>query len=247
MPLLTITLVRTVSFTIYSETKKYIADPSTVWLNPDTLKGKASLGFIGGATSGLLLSTGTCAFELVKVRSQLEYLISKKRGVPYAPQGTISGALLVYRENGFRGLYFGYSLHTLRDTLGTSLYFTSYDSLRYLLDEKRNNFGIPPTLIPFICGSTCGIGSWFLVYPIDLVKTRVQRDALSGVENRPSAREIFRRLRKGGIARLYKGLGVSAGRSALTHGSLWLMLESFRSRIEQRHALLPKEGDVSTT
>lgn len=82
VPLLTITLVRTVSFTIYSETKKYFQDPSTIWLNPDTLQGKATLGFLGGATSGLLLSTGTCAFELVKVRSQLEYLISKKTRGP---------------------------------------------------------------------------------------------------------------------------------------------------------------------
>jgi solute carrier family 25 carnitine/acylcarnitine transporter 20/29 len=55
-----------------------------------------------------------------------------------------------------------------------------------------------------------------MVYPIDLVKTRVQRDALSGIENRESAMQIFRRLRKGGIARLYKGLGVSASRSALS-------------------------------
>jgi len=237
MPLATITLVRTVSFTIYDRTKKRLADPASRWFNPDSLIGRASLGFVGGFTSGLLLSAGTCAFELVKVRSQLEYIIAKSKGVPYQPRGTFSGAALVYKENGLRGLYFGFSLHTLRDTLGTSLYFTSYDSLRWSLDGPRN-LGIPNALVPFVCGSTCGILSWFLVYPIDLVKTRVQRDALSGIENRESATQIFERLSAKGIPRLYRGLGVSAGRSALTHGTLWLLLENFQRRLESRyHAL----------
>ena len=62
---------------------------------------------------------------------------SKKKGVPYEPMGTFSGALLVepcqsmmiassymfwfnlqiWRESGLKGLYFGYRLHTLRDTV----------------------------------------------------------------------------------------------------------------------------------
>lgn len=56
---------------------QYLGDTSpTSFFNPDTLTGRAALGFAGGATSGLLLSAGTCAFELVKIRSQLEYLIA---------------------------------------------------------------------------------------------------------------------------------------------------------------------------
>lgn len=91
-----------------------------------------------------------------------------------------------------------------------------YDSTRYLIADPRYGSYVPNTLAPFLCGSACGILSWFLVYPIDLVKTRVQRDALSGVEDRESASEIFRRLRQKGIARLYRGLGVSATRSAIS-------------------------------
>lgn len=53
-----------------------LAKPGSPILDANTLTGRAVLGFLGGATSGLLLSTGTCAFELVKVRSQLEYIIS---------------------------------------------------------------------------------------------------------------------------------------------------------------------------
>jgi len=240
MPLLTITLVRTISFTIYDTTKRRLANPASKAFNPDSLQGKATLGFFGGAASGLLLSVGTCAFELVKVRSQLEFLISKQRGIPYEPHGTFSGGALIYKENGLRGLYFGFWLHTLRDTLGTSLYFTSYDSFRYLLDTPRFA-GVQSGLAPFLCGSTCGILSWFLVYPIDLVKTRIQRDALSGVKDREGAMVVFNRLRAKGLARLYRGLGVSAGRSALTHGTLWVLLESFKERLDTRNQRVSAE------
>lgn len=75
------------------------------------------------------------------------------------------------------------------------------------------------------------------------VKTRVQRDALTGVKDRESAWALFRRLQQKGISRLYRGLGVSALRSAISmsaplskvtsmesdfavtaHGVMWLML-----------------------
>ena len=76
-----------------------LAEPGAQIFDPTRLAGKAALGAAGGATSGLLLSTGTCAFELVKVRSQLEYLIAKRKGLPYVPHGTISGAALVIHDH----------------------------------------------------------------------------------------------------------------------------------------------------
>lgn len=117
-------------------------------------------------------------------------MLRKRRGVPYVPQGTFSGAALVrlairycglkliilpplmqqiYRENGLRGLYFGYSLHTLRDAVGTSLYFGMYDSLRFLFEQPQYSKLLPTSLVPFLCGSTCGILSWAVVYPLDAV------------------------------------------------------------------------------
>jgi hypothetical protein len=40
-----------------------------------------------------------------------------KKGVPYVPRGTIKGFLDLYRQGGFLGLYTGFRLHALRDTL----------------------------------------------------------------------------------------------------------------------------------
>jgi len=74
-----------------------------------------------------------------------------------------------------------------------------YDTLRQAVQRNYSDqlpFGLPIGLAPFVCGSLSGIASWVIgrlaclsilqaaevktVYPVDLVKTRVQRDALAG-------------------------------------------------------------------
>jgi hypothetical protein len=62
-----------------------------------------------------------------------------------------------------------------------------------------------------------------------MVKTRVQRDALAGTQPRDSTWQVFRKLSRGGIAKLYRGLGVSAFRSFFTHGLMWFILENGES------------------
>jgi hypothetical protein len=79
---------------------------------------------------------------------------------------------------------------TVRDTLGTSLYFAEYDIFRYLLGRTqstgsaggRGGFGseiqgplphwakgwIPVEAVPFLCGSLAGVTSWAAIYPLDV-------------------------------------------------------------------------------
>jgi len=65
IPLITITLVRTISFNIYTGTKEVLRERGIV--RNDSVKSTAGSGFLGGAASGLLLSIGTTAFEFTKV------------------------------------------------------------------------------------------------------------------------------------------------------------------------------------
>lgn len=148
IPLITITFVRTSSFSIYYGTKErlhkagYFDDPSKLWHT-------ALSGAAGGATSGILISCGSAPFELVKVQRQLEYLISvqkaakaraanlssakaapvvaavpEKRTAPlgrYKAQSGFQAASAIWKNHGgMKGFYIGFPLHILRDTLGTS-------------------------------------------------------------------------------------------------------------------------------
>lgn len=94
---------------------------------------------------------------------------------------------MIIKSAGYAGLYTGWRLHFVRDTLGTALYFAEYDVMRHLLGRKRDGTSsregdglvqgdvpewargwLPKGLIPFLCGSLAGVTSWALIYPVDV-------------------------------------------------------------------------------
>jgi solute carrier family 25 carnitine/acylcarnitine transporter 20/29 len=94
---------------------------------------------------------------------------------------------MIIKSAGYGGLYTGWRLHFVRDTLGTALYFAEYDVMRHLLGRKRDGTSsregdglvqgdvpdwakgwLPKGLIPFLCGSLAGVTSWALIYPVDV-------------------------------------------------------------------------------
>ncbi|KAG1827154.1 uncharacterized protein BJ212DRAFT_1443298 [Suillus subaureus] len=242
IPLVTISFVRAASFTIYSGTKEYCRKNN--YFTGDRASDAALAGGLSGALSGSLISFTSAPFELVKVRRQLEYSIAATKGVQMVkPPNTIDAVREIFRTHGLSGLWIGFRLHFVRDTAGTALYFFEYDAMRHLLGRQRSGeqgptpawLPIPTSLIPFVCGSLAGVSSWALIYPLDVVKTKVQQRALAGTPPK-GVWETLRRLVRGpdpkdpkpvlaGIARIYRGLGVSAVRSITTHGLLWTFFD----------------------
>ncbi|KZT09666.1 mitochondrial carrier [Laetiporus sulphureus 93-53] len=256
IPLITISFVRAASFTIYSSTKEHFREHNL--LARDTLPCIAATSGIGGALSGSLISFGSAPFELVKVRRQLEYSIAESKGLKLvkAP-GTFEAVRDIFNSYGLKGLYLGFRLHFVRDTTGTGLYFLEYDAMRHIMGRLSSGeqgptpswLPVPASVVPFMCGSLAGVTSWALIYPLDVVKTKVQQRALAG-EQRRGVLETLRRLIRGpdpkapkpillGLARLYRGLGVSAVRSVTTHGLLWTFFDLTASYIDN----LPRSDD----
>lgn len=257
IPLITITFVRTISFSMYSTTRKWME--RKFGSREDHLPRTALYGVLGGIASGTVISCFSAPFELVKVERQLEYLIATQRHqmsgstsqLVFKPRSGFEAARDIYRTHGgVRGFYLGLRLHMLRDMSGTACYFGLYDSIRLIGDRmERNNMfmGTPAPVVSFLIGSMSGILSWFFIYPIDLIKTQVQRDALAGVQ-RQSAVAVFKRLLERGdshptefnlrrvplsrLLRLYRGLGISALRSFISHGLMWTTIESISQHVE---------------
>jgi len=250
IPLVTISFVRAASFTIYSGTKEYFRVHK--YFERDNVLNVAASGAIGGALAGAMITFGSIPFELVKVRRQLEYTIAEANGVHLVkPPGTMEVVKEIYKNKGIPGLYTGGRLHFTRDTTGTALYFFEYDAMRHLLNRKRSGeqgptpawLPIPVSLVPFVCGSLAGVTSWALIYPLDVVKTKVQQRSLAGHAPR-TVYDTFHRLVRGpdpenprpmlaGLARIYRGLGVSALRSVTTHGLLWTFYDISANYIDR--------------
>ncbi|QRW26927.1 mitochondrial carrier protein [Rhizoctonia solani] len=242
IPLMTISAVRAASFTIYTNSKNYLHDVQG--LSRSKWSHVALSGATAGAVSGSLISFCGAPFELVKIRRQLEYSIAAEKGIAVdKPPGNIDAIKDIFRQHGTLGLYKGFKLHFVRDTAGTALYFMEYDAMRLLLGRLPNGHqGSTPTwfplhhsMIPFFCGSIAGVTSWAIIYPLDVVKTKIQQRALAGIPAR-GVFETFKRMLRGsdpnspkpllvGLTRLYQGLGVSAFRSILTHGMLWTFFD----------------------
>lgn len=182
-PLVSVTLVRTISFSIYQRAK-YAYDRSLY-----NMTGKSPLvqanevgsypSFLtmscfgaAGATAGAFITTMSCPFELTKLNEQLAGKEARQRAfagsgaTPTSPSSLTAGAWVtarrLVRERGIMGLYSGYRLHLLRDTIGTSIYFVTYESAKQLMSNARGKEPTSPYAVVF-AGGLCGIVSWACV------------------------------------------------------------------------------------
>ncbi|KAH3005554.1 hypothetical protein KXW60_004743 [Aspergillus fumigatus] len=194
-PLASVTAVRVVNFSTYNVAKHRISEfveritgesPLATYNTPgssptvSTLFTFTAAGFI----AGLITSPLACPFELAKNVVQTSVLVAhRSQASPDAVRdpslrtrprlGTIEAIRQIVRRYGFRGLYTGFHLHAMRDTIGSGLYFSVYETVKQLaakeLGPDKSPFGGP-----MIAGAICSTVPWFCTYPLDTRKTRAQ-------------------------------------------------------------------------
>jgi solute carrier family 25 carnitine/acylcarnitine transporter 20/29 len=60
------------------------------------------------------------------------------------------------------GLYSGFNYHLLRDTIGTGVYFMTYESVKQILANARGENPASPEAV-VLAGGACGLVSWACV------------------------------------------------------------------------------------
>lgn len=112
-------------------------------------------------------------FELAKNVVQTSVLVANRsRASPNAacdpslrskPRlGTIEAIRQIVDLHGVRGLYTGFQLHMIRDTIGTGLYFGIYETVKQVAANQigqEKSFGGGP----MIAGAVCSTVPWFCV------------------------------------------------------------------------------------
>src|SRR6266540_2122783 len=76
-PLVTISIVRSISFSASESTKRRIR--LTTAIDGRSVSSLIALSFISGGVSGAAVACLSCPLELVKIQKQLELLVSKQR------------------------------------------------------------------------------------------------------------------------------------------------------------------------
>ncbi|KAI9835591.1 MAG: hypothetical protein M1819_002042 [Sarea resinae] len=248
-PLASITFVRTVSFSIYQKAKyTYSAwlekatgqSPLVIVNSPGSYPTFITAACFGaaGATAGAAITAIACPFELTKLSAQISVLMAGSNNVAmggddavrhsYQQKGTLKTAQNIVQHRGVRGLYSGFHLHLLRDTIGTGIYFTTYESCKQVMATTSGSSPTSPVAV-VVAGGICGLVSWACIYPIDSAKSIYQRNCLthsaSTKIDTPKI-QFFNR-------RMYRGLGVSMGRSCLVNAIFFSSFEFIKKQINR--------------
>jgi hypothetical protein len=76
--------------------------------------------------------------------------------------GTIAAIQQIIKRHGVRGLYTGFRLHAMRDTIGTGMYFAIYDTVKQTAERQlgwnKNDLGTT-----MLAGVICSTVPWFCV------------------------------------------------------------------------------------
>ncbi|KAJ5745486.1 mitochondrial carrier [Penicillium odoratum] len=247
-PLASVTAVRVVNFTSYNWAKLRISETIQQITGTSPLADYNQTGstptFTGvltfataGALAGLLSSPLACPFELAKNVVQTSVLVSNRaQAAPDAARdpdlrrkprlGTIPAIRQIIQRHGFRGLYTGFRLHVLRDTVGSALYFSVYETVKQVaakeLGDNKSPFGAP-----MIAGAICSTVPWVCTYPLDTRKTRAQSVLLG------KSKEIGEASVAVAKASMYKGMSIILIRTGLNNMILLSMFEYIKAKITE--------------
>ncbi len=112
--------------------------------------------------------------------------------------------------------------------MGTAIYFMTYESSKQLLTTYRGDKSPTNPFAVVVAGGLCGVASWAMIYPIDSAKSIYQRNCLtSGKGEKPKKApkiQFFNR-------RMYRGLGVSMGRSCVVNSIFFSAFEFIKKQI----------------
>ena len=190
--------------------------------------------WIAGAVGGLATWVVSTPSELVKCRTQVSNAGSSLRI-----------AQEIFRAEGVRGFYFGGVVTALRDSIGYGFYFWSYEWSTRLLASRAGKTGSAgeEAAKVLLCGGLAGVVTWASIFPLDVIKTRVQTQVLHSAENSPliaagnpaittrqlpriGAIEMAKKIYQGeGAAVFFRGLTVCSVRAFIVNAAQWAVYE----------------------
>jgi len=118
-----------------------------------------------------------------------------------------------------RKIFTGYWSTLNRETFGNAAWFATYETVSKWLTPKGDQYA--PAWAVIAGGSAAGVAFWTLIYPIDLVKSKIQTQVLT-----ETFYSLFlKELRIGGVRGLYHGLGITLPRAIISNGVVFFAYE----------------------
>jgi solute carrier family 25 carnitine/acylcarnitine transporter 20/29 len=208
-PLLSLTILNTVNFTMYNTFKRILHVEHTV--TPNEFDFRIPLAASAVAPISSMIST---PFELLKLKMQLQ----KSLPIEQQYKNTFLATMGILRQEGIRGLYTGHAVNTSREVVFLAVYFSVYEHGKSFISTL-----LPKQLAVPIAGGVSGAIGWFASFPLDLVKSHIQTKSSGDSRFLPTFSKI---LQKRGILGLFSGVVPSVLRAFLVSSSRFTAYES---------------------
>ncbi|KAL0267337.1 UNVERIFIED_CONTAM: hypothetical protein PYX00_009631 [Menopon gallinae] len=196
-PMVGVAAINAIVFGMYGYIQRRMSDPTSL-----------SSIFIAGAAAGVVQSFICSPMELVKSHLQIH--------TDRALQSPVKCLSRIYKKDGYRGVFKGLNITIVREGIGFGVYFAVYEWMTRGDKEKVSTF------LMLMAGGTSGALSWLSVYPLDVVKSRIQVDGKKLYKN--SFDCFFKTARQEGVVCLFRGLSPTLVRAFPTNATTWTVL-----------------------
>ncbi|KAJ6625256.1 mitochondrial carrier [Mycena sp. CBHHK59/15] len=178
--------------------------------------------FLGGVAAGAANGFVSGPVEHIRIRLQTQSSIKPEYAGPF------DAIKKIYTAHGIRGVFKGQGVTLVREA-GYGFYFLTYEKL---VQREMAKTGIKrEQLSPakaVLYGAVAGYALWAVIYPIDMIKSRMQTDGFTGATGQKykSAIDCVRTVwRTEGISAFTRGLTPTLIRSPFANGATFLGFE----------------------
>ncbi|KII92691.1 hypothetical protein PLICRDRAFT_481016 [Plicaturopsis crispa FD-325 SS-3] len=176
-----------------------------------------------GVFAGLANGVVSGPVEHIRIRMQTQ----SPTNPTYA--GPFDAIKKIYSAHGISGIYKGQAVTLLREAAGYGIYFMVYEKLvqreMAVKGIKREQLSAVNAVL---YGATSGYALWAIIYPIDMIKSRMQTDGFSpstGQKYKSTLDCVRKTWRTEGIGAFTRGLGPTLIRSPFANGATFLGFE----------------------
>eukprot|EP01137_Pigoraptor_chileana_P009048 Opistho-2@56722 len=211
-PLVGIGACVSIQFATVEAVKRYFQDgDKTRRLGYDEL-------YVCGAAAGIANSAIAIPVEHIRIRMQVQ---RNKPGEAAPYNGSIDCVKKVWNNHGVTGLYRGTLSTLVREFQGYGGYFLVYEwATRNFIPEGKKS-----TLPILACGAIAGFGYWLPIFPVDVIKSKLQADSLSSPKYSGTVDCIRKTFAEEGIRGFYRGLTPCVLRAIPASASTFLAFE----------------------
>jgi solute carrier family 25 carnitine/acylcarnitine transporter 20/29 len=186
--------------------------------------------FWSGCFAGAVQTVIVTPIDLLKIRLQLQ--TARPGSLEYV--GPLRMLRLLMSTEGIPALYRGTVVTALRDIPSHGVYFAAFEGLREYFDPgSRSGTAKSSEASIWAAGGIAGAVSWLVIYPLDVVKSRIQATTTTSAPFNSWIECMSQSVVKEGPGILVRGLGSTLTRAFLVNSAIFSVYEYVHHHLQQ--------------